>query len=255
MKRKLLFIALLFAGFSMSAQTFNITEHDGNGNETPISDGDIIGYSEFGYLGELKFYLNNTTGVSRDYRVAVVDIINADETNANFELCFGLCVSTISEGQQIPSSGLMSVTVPANDHQSSDFDHLMNKDAWASYTGNKDFYFEFFETDSSGSDLGGTRIGLTYRYNATLGIEDENNVEINSMTTLISDNMSVSLQEPAKLEVYDLLGKIVKTVSVVPGDNTISMSDLQSGTYIAMFSNKNNQRTLKKFETRNMYTR
>jgi hypothetical protein len=71
-----------------------------------------------------------------------------------------------------------------------------------------------------------------------LGIELEN--------TRVNQQISISSSTPAKMEVFNVLGKSLSLFEIGVGYNTFNMSDVSTGLLIAVFTSNDGRRAVTK---------
>ena len=231
MKFKLLLLSALCAVTFANAQ-YTVTDRAGN----KLNNGDIL---EFGVYGDdpmarYDFFVTNDNPSGEIYtRIEFVDAINAD--GSLFELCYGECLTGISVGQTVPPApgtlviGIGETTIEGN--------HFWNGDP-----GNGsdiiDYIFSFHQYEADGVTEIGTPLTFTYRYNPTLGVSELNKVDLTVISTVVSNELKLDVNEPVQMTVYDLRGRTVKQARFETGRQTMNMSDLSSQAYILQFTNE-----------------
>jgi len=226
MKHTLLFLMLVMASFSLSAQ-YIVQDLDGN----PIEDGDVI---SFGTVlapdAFIKFKVTNQGATAINTRIEFVSASNAD--GSQFELCYGLCYTGLTIGESYPPGSDFIVIEPGM--STGQGNHFYNADA-GDGTQIIDYVFRFYETDGSGTDIGNS-LTFTYRYDPVLGVND-NQLKIAVASTVISGELAIDVQEDLALAVYDLNGRVVKNIQLEAGQRSINMSDLSAQMYMLHFTN------------------
>jgi len=228
MKKKLLFLAVVFAAFVANAQ-YVVTDHDGN----EITDGMIVEFGGYGIPnGSLEYYVTNNGGDAINMRIEFVSAVNADGTG--FELCFGQCYVDLTIGQTVPAApNFLIIPAGLTTGEGNHFANTLEGDGSTI----QDWNFRFYETDENGADIG-NNLNFTYRYNPLLGAEDFNKLDISISSTIIVNEMNVNTVEELNMVIYNLQGKIVKSQKLIIGQQSINMSDLSSQMYIVKFSNR-----------------
>ncbi len=232
MKIKLLLLTLLGSVALANAQ-YTVT--DINGNE--LHDGDVL---EFGVYGNntaanYEFFVTNDNPTETIYtRIEFVDAVNA--TGEFFELCYALqCYTNLSVGFTVPNA---PAVFPIAVGEDSGFgNHFLNDDP-GNGTDILDYVFAFHQYEADGVTEIGTPLTFTYRYNPTLGVNDNSKVNLTVLSTVVSNDLNLDVNEPVSMVVYDLRGRIVKQARFETGRQTINMSDLSAQAYILKFSNE-----------------
>lgn len=239
MKKLLLLAGTFFIFLSTQAQ---FTVETGTG--TTINDGDIISFNQVGTPAKLEYYITNTSLGSINMRVQFVSAVNAD--GSQMQLCITpTCYPDIAIGESYPQDA-NAMSLPLNPGEKSlAGNHFMNFE-----TGNGteviDYVFKFYQVDGTGFPIGNS-LTFTYRYDPNMmGIEEAQKMAISVYPTVIEDMMMVDSNEELEMEVYSLLGSLVKSTELSRGKNQISMSDLASQVYLVRFKNENGDMLTKK---------
>lgn len=232
MKLKLLFLALIGTIGVANAQ-YTVT--DAAGNE--INDGDLIEFGEYGRgtSANYDFYVANDNPSETIYtRIEFVDAVNA--TGDNFELCYAMqCYTGLSVGQTLPPG---TETFPiAVGEDSGPGNHFLNLEP-GNGVDNLDFVFAFHQYEEDGVTEIGTPLTFTYRYNPTLGVNDNTKVNLSIESTVVSNELVLNVNEPVNMMVYDLQGRVVKQANFETGRQTVNMSNLNPQAYILQFNNE-----------------
>ncbi|RMA57739.1 T9SS type A sorting domain-containing protein [Ulvibacter antarcticus] len=228
MKQKLLLLSVLFASFSMLAQSYTVVDGDGGA----ILDGHEVTYGVLTYPeASLDFFVTNTTSAEIYMRIELESAVNADGTG--FELCFGECLSNLSIGQSVPAAPeFIAIPVGGTTPQGNHF--------YNSFAGNGsdvlEYNFRFYLSDAAGNDIG-EELRLTYYYDPLLSLNDFEALDVNIFNTTITNELTVDVAEDVNLKVYDLQGRIVKNENLNAGRTSINMSDLSAQMYILQFDN------------------
>ena len=125
---------------------------------------------------------------SKNYNLAerAVSLVKESMPNLNFEICFGLCYDAIEVGQKFPNNGSVFIeqggqTLPGN--------HLGNTLA---NDEPRTFTFRYYQTDQAGITEQGEDFLITYSYDPTLGMDDNNAIGFDVTATLVSDYIRTS---------------------------------------------------------------
>lgn len=224
MKRNL-FLLFAFATALASAQ-FNVETHGGD----QIVDGQVIA---FGTLNaELGYYVNNESTTDEIYmRIEFVSAVNYN--GVDMQLCFGLCYDPIIEGQFYPQGGGV-ITIQPGENQNTDGDKFLNYNDGG---GNLiDYNFRFFQVDGGGNEIGDD-LSFTYRYDPNLSIADQNLVNAKIASTDVRDVLVVEALEATQLRIFDIQGRLVVSVQLNAGNNTVNVAHLPSQMYLVEMSN------------------
>lgn len=225
MKRKL-FLAFAFVTLMASAQ-FTVETHGGD----PIVDGQIITYGTLN--AELGFYVNNESTTDEIYmRIEFVSAVNYD--GVDMQLCFGLCYDPIAVGDIYPLGGGV-VTILPGENQNQEGDKFLNYNDGG---GNLiDYNFRFIQVDGGLNEIG-EDLTFTYRYDPSLGLNDNNLVSAQLIATNVKDQLLITASEEVQIELYDIQGRRVVSQKLTSGTNTVNVSNLPTQMYIVKLTNK-----------------
>lgn len=225
MKRNLLLV-FAFATAMASAQ-FTVESHGGD----PIVDGQIITYGTLN--AELGFYVNNESTTDEIYmRIEFVSAVNYD--GVDMQLCFGLCYDPIAVGDIYPLGGGV-VTILPGENQNQEGDKFLNYNDGG---GNLiDYNFRFIQVDGGLNEIG-EDLTFTYRYDPSLGLNDNNLVSAQLIATNVKDQLLITASEEVQIELYDIQGRRVVSQKLTSGTNTVNVSNLPTQMYIVKLTNK-----------------
>lgn len=228
-------IALLFAGH-MNAQ---ITLLDGNG-DVIVDEQEF----EFGTTDEdpakLHFYIQNNTSEAIGVKAEMISITNADGSEVEF--CMGECLLSASEGTVVPENG--SLPVAPNETTNSPGTYFWNKD-----TSNDliTYKFKVYPLDEFGGEAEGTATHITYTYDSSLSVSDPEFSENTTLyPTVTKGGVNIVLNTPAEVTIFNIQGKLVKSVNLESGNSLVNLSNLSSGVYLVKLKNENNVVVTKK---------
>ncbi|GEQ87062.1 hypothetical protein ULMS_25700 [Patiriisocius marinistellae] len=228
MKFKLLLFGLFVTSISVNAQ-FTVADENGN----PINDGDVIAVnSNDPSVATKDFFVTNT---STETIFSTVQYVSTD-TPAPFQLCYGgTCFDNIIVGNSYPPVTSPQVieagatTGPGN--------HFL-------YTGQEvtspvNHVFRFYQVDASGNETG-EDITITYLYDPSLGIGD-NQVSLFSLSsTIVNDELIINSRENLDITIYDMRGRVIKKKSKLKkGTKRMSVGNLVPQLYIVKVTNEN----------------
>ena len=229
MKIKYLLFSLLLAAFSVNAQSqYSIVDGDGN----PINDGDIIATNSNQEDDALKFFVTNDSGATLR---STIEYVSSD-VGGNFQVCYGgQCYDPVEIGNSYPPVNVPQVIEPGA----------------TTGQGNKMFYnevaspqlsnhvFRFYLLDDNGNDIGGD-LTITYRYDPDLGLDAvQSQLGITLESTVVKNNITLTSQEEATMEVFDINGRLMQTNTITTGSQNIDISVLSSQLYIVSFEGTN----------------
>lgn len=232
MKLKLLFLTILGSVALANAQ-YTVKDIAG----TELNDGDVLVFDEYDYgsTGNYDFFVTNDNPSDIIYtRIEFVSAVNA--TGEHFELCYALqCYTGLSVGETLPPEpevfpiAVGETTGPGN--------HFLNLEP-GNGSDILDFVFAFHQYEADGVTEIGTPLTFTYRYNPTLGVNDNSKVNLTILSTVITNELVLDVNEPVSMMVYDLQGRVVKQARFETGRQTVNMSNLTSQAYILQFNNE-----------------
>ena len=235
--KKIIF-AFAFFALSYAQAQMTVTKLDG----TPIVNGQIISFSSLIYnQASLGFKINNTSSSTIYTRIRCESITNTD--GIGMELCVGpSCISDVVAGHSYPSN---AVAIPANGTNGNS-DHFYNSNPGNGVNYPMDYVFKFYQVDTSTGNEIGNSITFTYRYSPNLVKEsfDESlsNMGITLKSSLIQNQIDIQALKETNVKIYDLNGKLIKSVNIISGNNTIDASNLLTGVYILNCSNEEGKR-------------
>ena len=231
MKKFLLFIGIItFSG--VNAQLV-VTK----GDDTPINNNEVIGFAVTGSASQLNYKLKNISNQEIYAKVKCTGLVNTDGTN--FQFCLDQCYNFVTVGQTYPfgAGAPLYETISANSTNFAGF-NFKNYNT----TNQADYSFRFFQVDINGNPIG-TPINFTYRYDTALSVAEIEKVNslkglgINLKTNSVTEIMDFENTQNATMKIYDLSGKMVLENQLFIGTQSIQVSGLNTGIYMASFTN------------------
>ena len=210
-------------------------------NGATVTSGDVVSFGQ-GQVGNpagyYEFFVSNETSEAIFMKSELVSAENAD--GSSFEICFGLCYTDIAVGQKFPNNG--SVFIDAGT-QTPSGNHLVNT---LDNDTPMEFVFRFYQTDQPGTtELGGDFL-ITYSYDPTLGMKDNNAIGFDVTATLVSDYINFRSPDNYTLSIYDNRGRTVKKKKITIDTNRMPIGDLPSGMYfVRVVNDQNISKTIK----------
>src|SRR5690606_38400609 len=188
MKFKLLFLSVFGSAAIANAQ-YTVTDRSGN----VLNNGDII---EFGTLeypdASYEFHVTNDNPSSEIYtRVEYVSENNS--TNGEFEqLCYGLCYNNLVPSETVPPASDAALVIAIGETTG------MGNHFWSDDPGNGmdnvEFVFSFHQyEDPAGRIETGTPLTFTYRYNPTLGVNDNSKLNLSIQSTIVKSELVLNV--------------------------------------------------------------
>ncbi len=230
MKIKLLFLCLM-GSFAIANAQYTVTDRAGN----VLSNGDFIEYGTTQYPdASYEFFVTNDNLSEEIY--TRIEFVSATSGNGDgFELCYGECYTGISVGQTVPPAP--EVLPIAIGETTLEGNHFYNGDP-GNGVDNLDFVFAFHQYEADGTTEIGTPLTFTYRYNPTLGVNENSVVKLKIQSTVVSSQLVLDINEPVSMLVYDLRGRVVKQARFETGRQEVNMTDLSAQAYIVQFRNE-----------------
>lgn len=233
MKLKLLLLSV-FGAVAIANAQYTVKDVDGN----VLNDGDVI---EFGTIefpaAEYEFFVTNDN--TNDEIYSRIEYLS--ETNANNpefqQLCYGFqCYYGIELGNTVPPSHVEPVTILPGETTGLG-NHFYSNDS-GNGTDNVDFVFAFRQYENvEGTIQTGTSLTFTYRYNPTLSVNGVSKVNLSLISTVVIDQLTMDVNEPVQVKLYDMQGRLVKEAKFETGRQVMDVSNLSSQQYIVQFIN------------------
>src|SRR5690606_20450030 len=223
----------IISSVAVANAQYTVTDQNGN----VLQEGAVLEYGTYGYNvdADYVFFVTNDNPSETIYsRLEFVSAINAD--GSLFEICYaGQCYTGIPIGFTAPPApGVLPIgpgeTTPGGDH-------ILNGDP-----GDGVYVIvyicAFHQYEADGVTEIGPPLTFTYRYNPTLGVNENSKVNLTIQSTIVSNELVMNVNEPVNMLVYDLQGRVVKQGRFETGLQTVNMSDLSSQTYILKINNE-----------------
>lgn len=227
MKIRLLFLSLI-GSIGLANAQFTVKNDDG----AILSDGVVI---QSNLEETYDFFVTNDNPSQEIFtRIEIFDIVNA--TGERFELCYGECITGVFLGQSVPPVP-STVAIPVGGVTGMG-NHFLNFDS-GDGTNIVDYVFKFRQFEADGLTEIGTPITITYRYDPALGVEDMGKVNLSLQSTIVKDQLVLTVNEPVEMMIYDIQGRVVKQARFESGNQVVNVSDLSAQTYIVQFKNTN----------------
>ncbi len=232
MKLKLLLFGVIGCVAIANAQ-YTVTDRSGD----VLNEGDVI---EFGTLeypdASYEFFVTNDNPSEEIY--TRVEFVSENNATREFEqLCYGLCYNDLVPSESVPPAGDDALVIAVGETTP------MGNHFWSDDPGNGvdnvEFVFSFRQyEDAAGTIEIGTPLTFTYRYNPTLGVNNNSKLNLSIQSNIVNNELVLNVNEPISMLVYDLQGRVVKQGRFEIGRQTINMSDLSAQTYILQFQNE-----------------
>ena len=232
MKLKLLFLSVI-GSFAIANAQYTVTDRSGN----VLNEGDVI---EFGTLeypdASYDFFVTNNNPTEEIY--TRVEFVSENNSTREFEqLCYGLCYNDLVPGEFVPPAGEDALVIAVGETTP------MGNHFWSDDPGNGvdnvEFVFSFRQyEDAAGTIETGTPLTFTYRYNPTLGVNNNSKLNLSIQSSIVKSELVLDVNEPVSMVVYDLQGRVVKQDRFEIGRQIINMLDLSAQVYILQFQNE-----------------
>ena len=233
--KKIILLALFALSTSLHAQTVSIL---GDGEE--ITEGQTFTYyTTEERASKLNISVTNLSDEVLNLKLKANSV--SYPTNMNIQFCFGEeCYFNISTGSTVPSldSGLTLLpgeTNPAGDH----FQNANPGNGVDPVT----YSISLVRVSDSGEILEVLRT-FNYVYSPTAGLTDFStlkNMGITVKNTVVKNQLEVTANQNATLQLININGQVVKTVAVKNDNQLIDLSGLTSAVYFARFTTEQNK--------------
>lgn len=179
---------------------------------------------------EAKLYLvaHNDSGNTLYVAGEIVEITNTDGTQAQFCIGgpWGNCFFPLNVGGFYPSEN--GGILPANSTWGLT-DYLINLDP----TVGASYKVRFTEKNNeTGEDIANTNFFISYVYAGDMGVGDLNTKAVAEVYPTVAKGFTnLNLNENAQVQVINLEGKTLKTISLNAGSHKLDLSGLAAGVY------------------------
>jgi hypothetical protein len=235
MKKIILFAALAFTTL-IQAQVITATA-DG---ETITEGQTFITNGLNAQAATLDLVVTNVSNSDIFIKLRVNTITNADGNDVQF--CFGgLCYFSIAEGNTVPTNDVLVAIEPGGTN--ADGDHFLNENPGTNPAADVNYNLSFIQVSSTGEVLG-TLLTFNYKYSPAASASDFSalqNMGITLSSTVVKNQLDVTANTAATLELYNINGQIVKKATIAQGTQTVDISSLSSAVYFAKFTTQNNK--------------
>jgi hypothetical protein len=235
MIKKILFISSLFFAGVLSAQTFQLLDH----NDVDISNTTHYEYGTTTELGLTKFHVKNLTGSQADFALKV-EKVHVPYTTSGLACCFGTACFSASatvSGTQIINSGVGD-NVLANGIYT---DLKISPVTWMWTVGGADYaewIVTIYDPANPSDNSTATIIWQTGASTVSIDEVDESVVKLNAYPNPAKNNLTVSYSvdasfNKASIELFDVLGQklISNELSSTKGEIKLDVSNLNAGVY------------------------
>ena len=242
--KKIILIAALLVGTFAQAQ-IKLNKQGGQ-----IMNGDVFTYTELFDLltnpegGKLGFNVSNDTEETVQLKMRVDAITNntaGENIGDDLQLCFGDCVTNITEGGTYPTDNII-IAAGGSTLEVTNQDHFANGNP-GNGTDPVIYTISLVTVDEEGA-VTGVVVSFTYRYEPTAGLTDLEglkNMGLVINNTVVKNGLDITATQNANVEIIDLNGKTVKKAAIANGSQSVDLSGLSAAVYIARFATEDNK--------------
>jgi hypothetical protein len=239
MIKKLLLLSLVLTAFFSHAQ-FDVIYLSDN---SIVTDGQNFTFADSSCAYDdpcnLKFAVTNTSAQDIYVRIIVDSIVN--NTGSNFQLCFAsICLNNISVNGAYPATAAL-IPVGATNATGNSMWNLNPPRTTTAMS----WTFRFQAFDASDSEVG-TPVSMTYNYQPSLNTEISEISSLNVFPTKVQNELNITVDENVSATFYDLAGRVVKEIDVLPGNQKTDVSDLSPQIYVVRFKNSQGLKSIVK---------
>jgi hypothetical protein len=87
---------------------------------------------------------------------------------------------------------------------------------------------------------------MTYNYQPSLNTEISEISSLNVFPTKVQNELNITVDENVSATFYDLAGRVVKEIDVLPGNQKTDVSDLSPQIYVVRFKNSQGLKSIVK---------
>jgi len=232
--KKIILLALFALSSSLQAQVVSIL---GNGDE--ITEGQTFTFHDISERARINLIVTNLSDEPINLKLKANSI--SYPTNMNIQFCFGTeCYFNISTGSTVPSLDYGLTLDPGESNPEGDHFQSANP---GNGTDPVTYSLSLVKVSDSGEILEVLRT-FSYVYAPTAGLTDFSalqNMGITVKNTVVKNQLEVSANQTATLQVININGQVVKTFAVKNDNQVIDLSGLTSAVYFARFTTQQNK--------------
>ena len=232
--KKIILLALFTLSATLQAQVVSILA---NGQE--ITEGQTFTFHDISERAIINLSVTNLSDEAINLKLKANAI--SYPTNMNVQFCFGTeCYFNISTGSTVPSDVAGLTLLPGESNPEGDHFQSANP---GNGTDPVTYSISLVQVSDSGEILEVLRT-FNYVYTPTAGLTDFSalqNMGINVKNTIVKNQLEVSSNQTATLQVVNINGQVVKTVAVKNDNQLIDLSGLTSAVYFARFTTQQNK--------------
>ncbi len=234
--KKIILVAALAMSYFTQAQDIAFTTVNAQGQEVSISDNQVFTYTTTAEAtAKMLIHVKNNSAEPFRFKVRVDDITGNPETGMDMGLqfCFSqLCYFSVVQGNKYPNNPVVLAPGASNDPT----DHFWNQypgvnGAPVSYT------FTVLQLDENGNTTQ-ELLSFTYKYDSVASVTDFTalkNLGITLNSTVVNSQLNLTANDAATLSLYSITGQLVKTAAISQGNQSVDVSGVASGVYMATF--------------------
>lgn len=193
---------------------------------------------------KLDIHVKNISTEDIRLKLKMVSLQNADGNEFFIQFCFGgNCYFSVEEGTTVGPVNSNGLVLAPNEENSED-DHFFSVYPGDTNTEDVIYNIAVIEVDIDGNQIGEPLRNFSYKYSPFASVNDLNglkNIGIAINNTVVSKTLNVNANLNAKLELFDITGKQLKTVAITNGSQSVDLSGLNAAVYIARFTTEENK--------------
>ena len=232
--KKIILLALFAISASVQAQVVSIL-----GNDEEITEGQTFTFYNLTERAKINLVVTNLSDEPINLKLKANSLSNP--TNMNIQFCFGTeCYFNISAGSTVPSDVAGLTLQPGETNPEGD--HFQNANP-GNGVDPVTYSLSLVKVSDSGEILEVLRT-FNYVYSPAASLTDFSalqNMGITVKNTLVKNQLEVSANQTATLQVVNINGQVVKTIAVKNDNQVIDLSGLTSAVYFARFTTQQNK--------------
>ena len=236
MKKIILMAGLLLTSLTQAQSLISVIGND----DQEITEGYVYTSHELGSEGvsKLSIVATNLTEESIRLKLKLESMVNATGNTENVQFCFAEnCYFSVSEGNTVPPAPGGVVIAPGASNNRND--HFSNNYAGDVPGQDVVYNLSIIQVDANGGVIGEPLLHFQYKYSPTAGLKDYTalqNMGITVTNTLVKNVLNVQSNNDAKLEILNINGQLIKTVTIKNGAQQADLSSLSAAVYFARFT-------------------
>ncbi|MFL9844634.1 T9SS type A sorting domain-containing protein [Flavobacterium rhizosphaerae] len=240
--KKIILLAAFALGFAAQAQ---ILVQGKNGEE--ITDGYVYTSTSLSLLeqgSKLPILVTNQGDETIYVQLRMDGLENATNHQDKIQFCFqGFCYYNVTVGEVAPSNSQIGASPILAGETNNTADHFQSI-----YEGDVEgqpvkFHMSLIQVNSEGV-LIDEIVSFTFQYMPTASVNDFaalQNIGITLKNTVVKNQLDVTANVAATLQLFTINGELVKTVAIDNGAQAIDLSGLAASVYVARFTTAENK--------------